>query len=48
MNNKLKMKVDRPKAKSGPKPDVLKIKGNWRHAVKRSLQKNKPPDGWPK
>jgi len=38
---------DKPKAKTGPKPDVLKIKDNWRDAVKRSLQK-KPAEGWPK
>ncbi len=36
------------RAKSGPKPDTLKIKGNWRDAVKRSLQKKKPAEGWPK
>jgi hypothetical protein len=32
----------------GPKPDVLKLKGNWKHAVKKSLQKRKPAEGWPK
>ena len=32
----------------GPKPDTLKIKGNWKDAVKRSLQKKKPAEGWPK
>ena len=41
----------RPKraaSKRGPKPDVLKIEGDWQEAVKRSLQKKKPPEGWPK
>jgi hypothetical protein len=32
----------------GPKPDVLKIKGNWQAAMKKSLTKKKPPEGWPK
>lgn len=36
------------KATPGPKPDTLKIKGNWKDAVKRSLQKQKPAEGWPK
>jgi hypothetical protein len=36
------------KAPPGPKPDLLKIKGNWQDAVKQSLQKKKPPEGWPK
>jgi len=35
-------------AKRGPKPDTLKIQGNWQDAMKRSLQKKKPPEGWPK
>jgi len=30
----------------GPKPDVLKINGDWRKAVKKSLVNNKPPEGW--
>jgi hypothetical protein len=40
----------KPKAKEtpGPKPDMLKIRGNWQAAVKKSLAKKKPPDGWPK
>ncbi len=32
----------------GPKPDVLKIEGDWKEAVKKSLQKKKPKEGWPK
>jgi hypothetical protein len=35
-------------AKRGPKPDVLKLEGNWRDAVKKSLAKKKPAEGWPK
>jgi hypothetical protein len=40
----LQKKAVRP----GPKPDTLKLRGNWRDAVKRSLRKKKPPEGWPK
>ena len=35
-------------ASPGPKPDVLKLGGNWRDAVKKSLTKKKPAEGWPK
>jgi hypothetical protein len=34
--------------KPGPKPQVLKIKGNWERAVTKSFKKKKPPEGWPK
>jgi hypothetical protein len=42
-----KKQVKKP-ATPGPKPDVLKIKGSWQAAVKKSLEKKKPPEGWPK
>jgi hypothetical protein len=32
----------------GPKPDMLKIAGNWQKAIKKSLGKKKPHEGWPK
>jgi hypothetical protein len=32
----------------GPKPDVLKIKDDWRTAIKKSFQKKKPAEDWPK
>jgi hypothetical protein len=38
----------RRKINPGPKPEVLKIEGDWRDAVKKSLAKRKPPEGWPK
>jgi hypothetical protein len=38
----------KPKAKTGPKPDTLKIEGKWQDAVKKSLAKKKPLAGWPK
>jgi hypothetical protein len=36
------------KAKPGPKPQVLKLHGNWKSLMKKSLLKKKPPEGWPK
>ena len=35
-------------ATPGPKPDTLKIEGKWQDAVKKSLAKKKPIEGWPK
>ena len=34
--------------KRGPKPDLLKIDGPWKAAVRKSLEKKKPATGWPK
>lgn len=34
--------------KRGPKPETVKIEENWEKAVKKSLKKKKPKDGWPK
>jgi hypothetical protein len=36
------------KQQPGPKPDLLKIDGDWEEAVKKSLEKKKPAVGWPK
>jgi len=36
------------RAKRGSKPDLLKVRGRWQDATKRSLQKKKPPEGWGK
>jgi hypothetical protein len=44
----MKNKKQKPKAKPGPKAETLKIKGDWRRAMKASLTKKKPPEGWPK
>jgi hypothetical protein len=39
-------KIGRKKKKApGPKPEVLKINGNWRDAVKKSLEVKKPTEG---
>jgi len=36
------------KSNPGPKPDALKIEGNWEGAVKKSLaKKKKRATGWP-
>jgi hypothetical protein len=43
----MKQKSKKKPAKRGPKPDVLKLEGNWRDA-KRSLAKKKRPEGWSK
>jgi hypothetical protein len=42
------MPKTKKKEKPGPKPEVLKVNGDWRDAVKRSLNKKKPATGWPK
>jgi hypothetical protein len=36
------------KQKPGPRPEILKIEGHWKDATKKSLQKKRPPSGWPK
>lgn len=37
----------KPKAPPGPKPETLKIKGDWKQAIKQSFTKKKPANGWP-
>jgi hypothetical protein len=32
----------------GPKPETLRIEGDWKDALKSSLAKKKLPEGWPK
>jgi hypothetical protein len=35
--------------KRGPKPEVLKIEDiDWKDAIKKSLEKKPPAEGWPK
>ena len=43
-----RVRAARAGVKRGPKPDTLKIEGDWQGAMKRSLQKKKPTEGWPK
>jgi hypothetical protein len=35
-------------ATPGPQADRLKIDCNWKDAVKKSFEKKKPAEGWPK
>lgn len=35
------------KAPPGAKADRLKLSGNWKELVKKSLSKKKPAEGWP-
>jgi hypothetical protein len=44
----IKKKAKKSKSTPGPRPDRLKLKGPWEEAVRKSLQKKKPPEGWPK
>jgi hypothetical protein len=48
VTKKTRSNSGRPKSAPGPKPDVLKLKGKWQDAVKQSLKKKKPAEGWPK
>ncbi len=32
--------------KPGPKPDHLKLDGDWKEATKKALRKEKPKEGW--
>ena len=32
----------------GPKPERVKIEGDWEDAVKKALKKKRPKSGWPK
>ena len=41
-------KPAKKKAKRGPKPEVLKLEGDWRENIRKSFQAKKPASGWPK
>jgi hypothetical protein len=45
---KAKKKLTRKKKTPGPKPEVLKLEGDWKDAVKESLKLKRPVGGWPK
>jgi len=36
------------KKKTGPKPEIVKIEGDWTIALKESLKVKKPAKGWSK
>jgi hypothetical protein len=33
---------------SGPEPEILKIEGDWKDAMKKLISKKRPEGGWPK
>lgn len=41
-------KGHKSKQRRGPKPDTVKIMGNWQDAVGKALKKKRPAEGWPK
>jgi len=41
-------KAKKPRRPPGPQPEILKIQGNWKDAVKKALSVKKPVEGWPK
>ena len=43
-----KQKRKKKRETPGPKPDALKLDGDWKEAVRKSLSRKKPADGWPK
>ncbi|HYX31187.1 MAG TPA: hypothetical protein VE863_21815 [Pyrinomonadaceae bacterium] len=45
---KKKSEKKKKRNQPGPKADVLKIEGDWKDAIKKSLTKKKPTEGWPK
>ncbi len=44
---KKKKHQKRTESTPGPKPDILKLEGDWQENIKKSLSKKKPPEGWP-
>ena len=39
--------ADDKKGRTGPKPERVKIEGDWESAVEKALKKPKPAEGWP-
>lgn len=40
------MSSKKTKKQTGPKPDTLKLKGDWQDAMNKALKKEKPKEGW--
>ena len=38
----------KPKKGPGPAPEILKIEGNWKDAMRKLISKKRPVGGWPK
>lgn len=45
---KSKTKAQKPRNPPGPEPEVLKIEGNWKDAIRKLISKKRPIGGWPK
>lgn len=39
--------MNKTERKTGPKPDNLKIEGDWESAMEKAVKKKRPKDGWP-
>jgi len=44
----VKKKPAEIKAKTGPKAERLKLRGDWQALVGKALEKKRPKKGWPK
>ena len=44
----MKDKKAKDKKTTGPKPERLKLKGDWQALIGKALQKKRPKKGWPK
>lgn len=43
VQKKGRKQVERKPRKPGPDPEVVKIEGDWKDAVRKALKKGKPP-----
>ena len=43
-----KQRKAKQKQKTGPKPETLKLKGDWQDLIGKALKKQRPKGGWPK
>jgi hypothetical protein len=48
LHKKARLKRAIERKAPGPKPVILKIRDDWREAVKKTFSKKKPPNGCPK
>ena len=42
------MSRESEKGRTGPKPERLKLKGDWQKLMGKALKKERPAEGWPK
>jgi len=40
--------TEKPRKPTGPKPEVLKLRGGWQVLMGKALAKKRPERGWPK